>query len=99
MVFSSPGIRPNKKMYINCGSSARMADIVGVNEETRIKYDAKTDKTTQLRTAHISPAFKKKRCDQWQASPPTIDPFVLQVSPRSTYQSLQEVVPGVRRIA
>jgi hypothetical protein len=31
--YSSAGIRSNKKTHINCGSSARMADIVGTNDD------------------------------------------------------------------
>jgi hypothetical protein len=43
--LSSPGIRPNKKTYINCGSSARMADSVCANVD-QIRRHGRWNNTT-----------------------------------------------------
>jgi hypothetical protein len=44
-VFSSPGIRPNKKTHINCSSSARMAGNVCANVD-QIRRQGRWNNTT-----------------------------------------------------
>ncbi|SAM07846.1 hypothetical protein [Absidia glauca] len=43
--LSSDGIRPKKKTHINCGSSARMTDIKGANED-QIRHQGPGNNTT-----------------------------------------------------
>ncbi|SAM07088.1 hypothetical protein [Absidia glauca] len=43
--FSSPGIRSNKKIHINCGSSARMAGNMCANVD-QIRRQGRRDNTT-----------------------------------------------------
>ncbi|SAL97816.1 hypothetical protein [Absidia glauca] len=43
--FSSAGIKSNKKTHVNCGSSVRMADIVGANGDP-IRSQGRWNNTT-----------------------------------------------------
>jgi hypothetical protein len=51
--LSSVGISLNKKTHINCGSSARMADIVGAKED-QIRRLGRRNNTTMKGISHQS---------------------------------------------
>ncbi|SAM08274.1 hypothetical protein [Absidia glauca] len=76
--LSSPGIRANKKTYINCGSSARMVGNVCANVD-QIRRQGRWSNTTMEGISHQPP----KRNDAINGKVPHIWSILLSCTCRS----------------
>jgi hypothetical protein len=75
-VLSSAGIRLNKKMHINCGSSARMAGIVCVNED-QIRRQDRWNNTT-VNGAYLT-SLPREIMRSMSGFPTMVNRFILHV--------------------
>ncbi|SAM02667.1 hypothetical protein [Absidia glauca] len=93
--LSSASIRSNKNTHINCGSSARMAGNVCANVG-QIRRQGRCNNTTMEGISHQP----SKRNDAINGRLPHQKSIFLSCTcgPQPTYQPLQEVVPGDRRM-
>ncbi|SAM01200.1 hypothetical protein [Absidia glauca] len=94
--LSFPGIRSNKNTHINCGSSARMAGNVFANVD-QIQRQGRWNNTT-INGAYLTNL--PKELVRSMAGLPTYGRFfyLARGALNPTYQPLQEVVPGDRRM-
>ncbi|SAM05361.1 hypothetical protein [Absidia glauca] len=89
--FYSAGIRSNKKTHISCSSSARMADITGVNED-QIRRQGRGNNTTMKDISHQS-SKRNDAINGRQLSPDNNDP----IQPTAAANAFVQVIMMFRK--